>query len=51
MKSRRLSISKGKRRLTSDSTLSKIVTRVRYAQHIVINHEETINDQYNDYEN
>jgi hypothetical protein len=43
-------IVRNKKRLTSDSTMSKIITRVRYAQHIVINHDETVNDQHYDYE-
>jgi hypothetical protein len=43
-------IVRNKKRLTSDSTMSKIITRVRYAQHIVINHEESVNDQHYDYE-
>lgn len=33
-------IVRNKKRLTSDSTMSKIITRVRYAQHIVINEEQ-----------
>jgi hypothetical protein len=33
-------IVRNKKRLTSDSTMSKIITMVRYAQHIVIKEEQ-----------
>jgi hypothetical protein len=33
-------IVRNKKRLTSDSTMNKIITRVRYAQHIVIKEEQ-----------
>jgi hypothetical protein len=35
-----MKLAKNKKRLTSDSTMSKIITRVRYAQHIVIKEEQ-----------
>ena len=43
-------IARNKKRLTSDSTMSKIIARVRYAKHIVINYDESVNDQHYDYE-
>ena len=43
-------IVRNKKRLTSDSTMSKIIAHVRYAKHIVINYDESVNDQHHDYE-
>jgi hypothetical protein len=38
-------IVRNKKRLTSDSTMSKIITRVRYAQHIVIKEEQYYDEE------
>lgn len=39
MKSKRLSVSKNKQRLTTDSTMKKIVNSVRYADYMITNED------------
>jgi hypothetical protein len=39
-------IVRNKKRLTSDSTMSKIITQVRYAQHIVIKEEQYYEEDF-----
>lgn len=43
-------IVRNEKRLTSDSTMSKVIAHVRYAKQIVINYDESVNDQNYDYE-
>jgi hypothetical protein len=38
-------IIRNKKRLTSDSTMREIITRVRYAQHIVIKEEQYYDEE------
>ena len=38
-------IVRNKKRLTSDSTMKEIITRVRYAQHIVIKEEQYYDEE------
>ena len=38
-------IVRNKKRLTSDSTMSKIIARVRYAKHIVIKEEQYYDEE------
>jgi hypothetical protein len=45
MKSKRLSVSKNKTRLTTDLTMKKLVNSVRYANYMITNEENHTEDE------